>query len=114
MQMKHAITFEQLPCAVSRLFHELKEIKELLACKSDSITVDRWLNLQELCAYLPEKPAKSTVYTWVSNGSIPYHKKGKKLFFLLSEIEDWLKAGRKKTHSEIAAEATGYVSPKKK
>ncbi|MDR1342763.1 MAG: helix-turn-helix domain-containing protein [Prevotellaceae bacterium] len=31
--------------------------------------------------------------------SIPYHKKGKKLMFLKSEIDNWLKEGRRKTGS---------------
>lgn len=113
--MKHGcvITFEQLPNAVAQLFVELKEIKQLIAEKEESPQANHWLNLQELCEYLPEKPAKATVYTWVGNSSIPYHKKGRKLFFLQSEVEEWLKAGRKKTHAEIAAEAVSSIGSKK-
>ena len=32
--------------------------------------------------YLPDRPAKQTVYGWVFQKKIPYHKKGKKLQFL--------------------------------
>jgi len=52
---------------------------------------DQWFNINELCAYHPEKPAKSTVYAWVAAREIPFHKKGKKLLFLKSEIDNWIK-----------------------
>jgi hypothetical protein len=73
---------------------------------------DKWFNLQELCSYLPDKPARQTVYAWVGQRLIPYHKKGKKLMFLKSEIDLWLKQGRRKTSAEIQAEAAEFVAKK--
>jgi excisionase family DNA binding protein len=66
---------------------------------------DRWLNLDELCQYHPDKPSKMTVYGWVQAGSIPVHKGGKKLRFLKSEIDRWLLQGRKQSTAEIEAES---------
>ena len=60
---------------------------------------DRWLNLTELCTYHPDKPQKPTVYGWVNAKIIPVHKGGKKLRFLKSEIDTWLKKGKKKTYN---------------
>jgi len=74
---------------------------------------DHWMDLSELCKYLPDKPTLPTVYGWVSKKVIPYHKGGKKLRFLQSEIDQWLKQGRRKTHSEIEAEAQSYLTRKK-
>ena len=74
---------------------------------------DRWMNLHELCEYLPDKPKKATVYGWVSNGLIPVHKGRKKLRFLKSEIDNWIKQGRKKTLAETASEADQYLKSKK-
>lgn len=74
---------------------------------------DRWFDLNELCNYLPDKPAKPTVYGWITRNEIPYHKRAKKLYFLKSEIDAWLKAGRKKTLVEIASEADQYLQTKK-
>jgi predicted DNA-binding transcriptional regulator AlpA len=54
------------------------------------------------------------VYGWVNAGTIPVHKGGKKLRFLKSEINNWLKQGRKKTLAELASEADTYLSNKKK
>ncbi|MFC2080372.1 helix-turn-helix domain-containing protein, partial [Bacteroidota bacterium] len=52
-----------------------------------------------------EKRSKATFYGYIHNRSIPFHKRSKKLVFLKSEIDDWLKAGRRKTRSEIESEA---------
>jgi excisionase family DNA binding protein len=75
---------------------------------------DRWFDLNELCQYHPDKPTKPTVYGWVNARGIPVHKGGKKLRFLKSEIDDWLKQGRKKTWAETAKEAGNYLSRGKK
>jgi excisionase family DNA binding protein len=74
---------------------------------------DRWLNLNELCQYHPDKPSKPTVYGWVNVGTIPVHKGGKKLRFLKSEIDSWLRQGRKRTLTETATEAEHYCKTKK-
>jgi excisionase family DNA binding protein len=73
---------------------------------------DRWFDLNELCIYHPDKPSKPTVYGWVNAGTIPVHKGGKKLRFLKSEIDNWLRQGRKKTLAETATEAETYLKKK--
>lgn len=82
--------------------------------KSNQHELDGWFNLNELCNYLPDKPAKATVYNWVHTGLIPCHKGQKKLRFLKSEIDNWLKQGRKKTIAETSIEADNYLSNHKK
>lgn len=74
---------------------------------------DRWFNLTELCIYHPDKPQKPTVYGWVNAKIIPVHKGGKKLRFLKSEIDIWLKQGKKKTFEEIDNETEQYFKTKK-
>jgi excisionase family DNA binding protein len=74
---------------------------------------DRWFDLKELCIYHPDKPSKPTVYGWVNSGIIPVHKGGKKLRFLKSEIDIWLKQGRRKTLAETASEAEQFCKIKK-
>jgi predicted DNA-binding transcriptional regulator AlpA len=73
---------------------------------------DRWLDLNELCIYHPDKPTKATIYGWVNQGLVPVHKGGKKLRFLKSEIDTWLRQGRKKTLAETASEAETYLKKK--
>jgi excisionase family DNA binding protein len=109
------ITFNELPEAISYLISKVEKIESLLEVeKPQPEPVDRWFNLQEFCIYHPDKPAKSTVYKWVMQRSIPSHKKGKKLMFLKSEIDAWLKSGRRKTMSEIEEEARNYCYNRKR
>ena len=107
------ITLEKLPQAVFELRETVNNIERLLLQKSnEQPVVDCWFDLTELCNYLPDKPVKATAYGWVHHSLIPYHKRAKKLFFLKSEIDQWLKAGRKKTLAETEAEAREYVTRK--
>jgi len=45
--------------------------------------------IDEVCKVTAYK--KGTIYNLVSSGSIPYRKRGKKLFFVPSEILSWVK-----------------------
>lgn len=40
--------------------------------------------------------AKQTIYGMVHEDKIPYHKRGKKLYFIKDDIIEWVKSGRKK------------------
>lgn len=108
------LTLETLPKAFTHLANEVSEIKRLLLEKSSEqpTETDHWFDLIELCQYHPDKPTKPTVYGWVNAGTIPVHKGGKKLRFLKSEIDNWLRQGRKKTLAETAAEAENYLKKK--
>lgn len=106
------LKFEDLPKAVSWMMSKLTE----LDLKIDSITStqktepsEKWLNLKELCDYLPSHPAEQTVYGWTSCQQIPFHKKGKRIMFLKSEIDDWLHGGKIKSNKELEEEAIRYV-----
>jgi excisionase family DNA binding protein len=57
--------------------------------------------------------AKPSVYGLVHQNKIPYHKKGKRLYFLKSEIILWLKSGKHQTSSEISKKADAYLSKSK-
>jgi hypothetical protein len=108
------LTFETLPQAVTFLTNEVSEIKRLLLEKSNEqpTSNDSWFDLTELCNYLPDKPAKATAYGWVHAGAIPCHKGAKKLRFLKSEIDQWLKTGKRKTIDELATGAEAYLKKK--
>lgn len=111
---EQVLTLETLPKAFTLLTIEVREIKRLLQQKTEPLTqADRWFNLNELCLYLPDKPSKATVYGYVHSGNIPFHKGQKKLRFLQSEIDAWLKQGRKKTIAEIAIETDNFLQNKK-
>jgi excisionase family DNA binding protein len=94
MQMDN-LTLETLPKAFTKLSSEISEIKRLLIERNNN-DADRWMNLTELCEYLPDHPTKPTVYGWVHQNAIPCKKGGKHLRFLKSEIDAWLKKSHRR------------------
>ena len=68
--------------------------------------VEQYLTIDELCELIGYK--KTSIYGLVQKNKIPYHKKGK-LFFLKSEIMEWLKSGKKATSEDIKRKADEYL-----
>ena len=104
-----------MPQALAYLIDKVEKIETLLGTQT-AIAVepaDRWFNLQELCDYLPDRPAKQTVYGWIGNHIIPFHKKGKKLQFLKSEIDAWLLEDQRQTLVQVRAQARRDFEAKK-
>lgn len=97
------------------LINKVESLEKALLDKNEvpTIPVDRWFNIDELKTYLPDHPAKATIYGWVSKREIPFHKGGKKLRFLQSEIDAWLSCGKRKSESELKNEAIKYCDTKK-
>jgi excisionase family DNA binding protein len=99
-------TFQMVTLEILRELRELKEdIRHIKANKPEE---DRWMDIRDLQAYHPDRPSKSTIYLWVKNGKLPVHRNSKKLRFLKSEIDTFLKNGRCKTLAEITDEADQY------
>jgi len=94
--------FEILKSEIEVLKNMVAEIQkivpEIYVKTNDS---DQWLSFNELLAYLPQKWSKATLYTKISKGEIPYYKRGKNLVFLRSEIDAWLREGRRFSKKEI-------------
>jgi len=55
------------------------------------------INPEQLSDYLPDKPTIGTIYQWVHHKKIPFVKKGKKLFFDKTEIDNWDENNRPET-----------------
>ncbi|MEZ0538946.1 helix-turn-helix domain-containing protein [Fibrella arboris] len=62
------------------------------------------LNVQQAAELLDVTPA--TVYDLVHKRRIPSHRPGKRLYFLRSELMQWIKNGRRNTADELVATAT--------
>lgn len=114
-KMTEKLTLESLPEAVGQLNQKLESIQNLLLERGGQRPekpIDEWLSLNDLVQYDPAKRAKATWYSIVSRNDVPHHKNGKHLIFLKSEIDHWLKAGRRKSNSEIEKEAEVYLKRK--
>lgn len=95
--------FENLDCRLERIEQYLIALNEKVNLEnSDQDSVDQMLTVEEAAGLL--KLSKQTLYRYVQLKVIPVHKKGKRLYFIKSELVDWVKTGRKKTMDEIIEE----------
>ena len=73
---------------------------------------EQLLTIQQAAEFL--SLSVPTLYTKVSKSELPVMKRGKRLYFSRTELMDYIKEGRKKSNTEIEAEAEAYLSDKKK
>jgi excisionase family DNA binding protein len=73
---------------------------------------DKPMSIKEVSEFL--NVSVQTIYGYTHSSLIPHFKKGKKLYFLRSELNDWIKEGRRKTYWEIEKEANDYIYRKKR
>lgn len=69
--------------------------------------VNEILTTEEAAKFL--SLAKSTLYGMTCQREIPHFKRGKKLYFKRTELDEWLTKHRIKTNEEIDKMATEYV-----
>lgn len=59
------------------------------------------VTIKDLSAYLTIK--ESTLYSWVHNGTIPFHRLNGLIRFDLEEIKSWIKASRPASTDSIGS-----------
>jgi len=104
--------FEKLSQQISILQKTVDALTENSKQTIDNVETNVWLTLDDLCQYLPDKPAKSTLYLKLSKGELPGHKTGKKWYFYKNDIDVYLKTGKVKTTSDIEVDVENYLSKK--
>ncbi|GAB2553697.1 helix-turn-helix transcriptional regulator [Spirosoma areae] len=109
------LTFAQLPAFVADLGRKVDDLKAAVLSQNERShpAPDRWLSIKELSQYLPGQLAVTTLYGRVQRREIPFKRMGKRLVFLQSEIDQWLKDQHIKTFTELSTVAEGYVNHKK-
>ncbi|MFO8234297.1 MAG: helix-turn-helix domain-containing protein [Bacteroidales bacterium] len=93
------LSFDRMPESLQELNEKVDTLISMQ--KNQTPEKDRFMKLDELVEYLPERPSKATVYRWVSQRKIPVHKEGKSILFKKSEINKWLKNGRSMQFLEL-------------
>lgn len=101
------LTFEKLPQAVSELHDKLSRIEQLLLERQAPENEEEMFTVAQAAAFL--NLSVGTVYLKVSSREIPVNKRGNRLYFYKSELEEWVKGGRQKTVSELHREAQQYT-----
>ena len=113
---KEDITFNDMPRALAYLVDKVELLVSILKEQrkaSEPEPGKKWMNLDELCEYLPGKPSKTTVYGWVCQRAIPYHKITRRLSFLKSEIDEWISRSGHATAEDIQEAAIEKYSYRK-
>lgn len=100
--------FDELPKAVNYLISTVEKLTKTLKNGVEQTQnlekSPEWMDVGELKKYLPDHPAKTTIYGWVSKKKIPHHKRAKSVYFLKTDIDEWLRDGRVKTDEELERE----------
>jgi excisionase family DNA binding protein len=52
---------------------------------------ERWLSVAEIAAHLGVNP--DTIYKWIDRKGMPGHKVGRLWKFMVSEVDEWIRAG---------------------
>jgi len=98
---KQILTFDQLPNAVSCLIQKMEAIERLLTEKNptQNQVQKELLSIKEAAKFL--NLSQATIYSKVSRRELPCMKQNNRLYFIQSELMNYLKAGRKETLAEI-------------
>lgn len=87
----------------------LKSIADRLAVIEQAIRMQvREVIDMDDCAVLTGY-SKQHLYRLTSSHAIPHYRRGGKVFFRKTEIEDWLTSVRIKTNDEIEKEAINHI-----
>jgi len=105
------ITFDNLPEAVKHLIQDVEEIKNLLLNQSASrkpiinkdVAENDILNVEDVAKKLGIE--KGTVYNLTHKRQIPYFKRGGRIYFDATEINEWVRSDRRKTLKQLKEEA---------
>lgn len=105
------ITFDSLPKAMASLFEEVKQIKSLILESSTGQHGDKLLTIQDCSEFLHIQ--KQTIYSYVSKGLIPNHKRAGRLYFSKNDLIQWIKEGNKRSF-DVEEEAQKIISKRKR
>ena len=104
MENPFEIIIERLD-AIERLLYEIKSGKQ-----GDNVPVvyaNELMNVQQVAEYLTL--SVQTIYGLVHKMEIPNSKRGKRLYFKRTDIDDWIGQSKRKTVAEIEQEASNYL-----
>jgi excisionase family DNA binding protein len=105
------LTFENLPEAVLHLIHEVAEIKHYLLNAATNFTDQpirelpekELLSVDDVCQKLGLK--KGSVYNLTHRREIPFYKRGQRIYFDKTELNEWVRSDRRKTITELKNDA---------
>jgi len=103
--------FDTIDARLSNIENILLDLKHASTNTDNKSETEKLLTIKEAGEFL--HLSIPTLYSYVSRSAIPVSKQGKRLYFSKKDLTEWVKTGRKQTHSEIKAEAHTYISVRK-
>jgi len=95
--------FDKLPEVVRQLFEKIERIEEMiLKLQPEQQHSAQLLSINEAAEYLNVTVA--ALYSMTSRRLVPFNKPGKRLYFLKSDLDQWIKSAKVKTNDELWAE----------
>lgn len=58
----------------------------------EEMQVEKWVNLEDVAKHL--SISHDTVRAWIREGKLPVYRAGRRYKFKISEIDEWVRAGR--------------------
>ena len=115
-------TFDMIPMLMANLLEDNKILsakidalnRKISASVGNSKDDDQRMDVNEAQKYIPGHPAVQTIYGWTFNNMIPYHKVGKRIYFVKSELDAWLSKEQHKSQEDLREEAEEYVNNRRK
>lgn len=99
------IVLISIPKSTIQNIVEQAVIKAITDCERiKNETTNIVVDLNGLIKARPFIGSRSTIYKKVSLGIIPHSKEGKKLYFSLKEIDEWLMSNKVKTIAQLGDE----------
>lgn len=90
---------EQLSQSLIEISERLDRIEKLLQEKTTPQPSEEFWDIHEAGELL--RLSVQTIYGLVHKREIPHNKKGNRLYFKKSELQQWMSEGRRRTMSEI-------------
>jgi excisionase family DNA binding protein len=91
------VTHNNLPEAVELLLLQVRNLQNLITNKPHEPS-EKLLSIEEAAAFL--NLSKPTLYGYVHRKQIPFLKKSKRLYFVESELLEWIKSSREETPND--------------
>lgn len=102
--------FEVIEARLNNIETLLLDLKHTPKEQGEQPEADELLTVQDTAKFLSLSVA--TVYGLISKGQLPVMKRSKRCYFSKVELINYLKAGKRKTVTELGSEADAYVKRK--
>jgi excisionase family DNA binding protein len=87
-----SLTLEQVPSFLLSLSEEIYYIKNNIQKAAVPESIEPPIDVQEATDFVKLENVQ-TMYRMVREGRVPFHKRGSRLFFYKSELNNWIKSG---------------------